>query len=91
MDPLEENINHLMQDTEVASNIDDAISVLKLKDDTDIDKHPEKRMKAAYKAFVNENLPRMKQEYPSMRMSQWKQILFKEWAKAPQNPFNSGE
>lgn len=52
------------------------------------DKHPEKRLKAAFKAYEAENLPRIKAENPSMRMSQWKQILFKEWTKSSQNPLN---
>lgn len=53
------------------------------------DKHPEKRMKAAYKAFEEANLPRIKAENPSLRLSQWKQILFKEWQKSPENPLNA--
>lgn len=52
------------------------------------DKHPEKRLKAAFKAYEADNLPRIKAENPSMRLSQWKQILFKEWTKSPQNPLN---
>lgn len=46
-------------------------------------------MKAAYKAFEAENLPRIKAENPTLRMSQWKQILIKEWNKSPQNPMNN--
>lgn len=56
--------------------------------DTATDRHPEKRLKAAFKAYESENLPRIKAENPSMRLSQWKQILFKEWTKSPQNPLN---
>lgn len=46
-------------------------------------------MKAAYKAFEAENLPRIKSENPSMRLSQWKQMLQREWTKSPQNPLNN--
>lgn len=53
------------------------------------DKHPEKRMKAAFKAFEAANLPRIKAENPSMRLSQWKQLLYKEWLKSPENPLNA--
>lgn len=53
------------------------------------DKHPEKRMKAAFKAFEAGNMPRIKAENPSMRLSQWKQLLFKEWLKSPENPHNA--
>lgn len=56
--------------------------------DNEEDKHPEKRMRAAYKAFEAANMSRIKAENPSMRLSQWKQILMKEWNKSPDNPFN---
>ena len=52
------------------------------------DRHPERRMKAAYKAFEEEALPRLKQENPGMRLSQLKHMLHKEWTKSPQNPHN---
>lgn len=45
-------------------------------------------MRAAYKTFEANNLPRIKAENPSLRMSQWKQMLMKEWNKSPDNPFN---
>ena len=54
----------------------------------DADSHPEKRMRAAYQTFEDENLPRIKQENPTLRLSQLKQILKKEWTKSPSNPFN---
>ena len=53
-----------------------------------VDKHPEKRMKAAYEDFENERLPQLKAENPSMRLSQLKQMLRKEWQKSPDNPLN---
>lgn len=62
--------------------------VYSVKGDDD-DRHPEKRMKAAYKAFEAENMKRIKAENPTMRMSQWKQILHKDWTKSPENPINA--
>lgn len=53
-----------------------------------LDKHPEKRLKAAYTAFEAENLPRLRAENPSMRLSQVKQLMNKEWMKSPNNPIN---
>jgi len=53
-----------------------------------VDSHPEKRMKSAYDAYELENLPKLKQEYPTLRLSQLKQLLKKQWMKAPENPFN---
>ena len=35
--------------------------------DSGVDKHPEKRMKAAYEEFENRRLPQLKQENPNMR------------------------
>ena len=53
-----------------------------------VDKHPEKRMKAAYEAFEKERLPQLKVEKSNMRLSQLKQIMKKEWMKHPDNPLN---
>lgn len=54
----------------------------------DMDRHPERRMKAAFAAYEEENMPRLKKENPNMRLSQLKQMLKKEWVKAPENPLN---
>jgi len=54
----------------------------------ELEKHPEKRMKAAFLKFEEENLPILKQENPNMRLSQLKQMLKKDWMKSPQNPMN---
>lgn len=85
--PLEENFNHVMADVHVASNIDQAISVLKVADN-DEDRHPEKRMKAAFKAYEDAQLPIIKAQNPSLKLSQLKQIIFKDWQKSPENPLN---
>ncbi|XP_017491791.1 PREDICTED: coiled-coil domain-containing protein 124-like [Rhagoletis zephyria] len=84
---IEENLNRSMADVEIATNVDQALAALSVKDDEE-DKHPEKRMRAAYRAFEAANLPRIKAENPSLRMTQWKQLLMKEWNKSPENPFN---
>ncbi|KAK1342511.1 hypothetical protein QTO34_015276 [Cnephaeus nilssonii] len=52
------------------------------------DRHPERRMRAAFTAFEEEQLPRLKQENPNMRLSQLKQLLKKEWLRSPDNPMN---
>ena len=53
-----------------------------------VDKHPEKRMKAAYEEFESVRLPQLKAENPNLRLSQLKQMLRKEWMKSPDNPLN---
>ncbi|CAK1544385.1 unnamed protein product [Leptosia nina] len=85
--PLQENLNRLQIEGESARSVDEAISILSEKGD--IDKHPEKRLKAAYTAFEESNLPRLKSENPTLRLSQLKQLLRKEWLKSPQNPQNN--
>lgn len=87
--PLEENVNRIIPEegTVEARTIEDAISVLSTGPE-DVDRHPERRMKAAFAAYEEENMPRLKMENPNMRMSQLKQQLKKEWMKAPENPMN---
>ncbi|CAF0843647.1 unnamed protein product [Brachionus calyciflorus] len=84
---LIENVNRIQIEGEVARNVDEAISILN-ESQTSVDLHPEKRMRAAYLEFEEENLERLKKEYSNMRLSQIKQILKKEWMKSPKNPMN---
>ncbi|ALC46066.1 CG6013 [Drosophila busckii] len=86
-DVIEENLNRSLAGSSIATNVDEALAVLSVNENED-DKHPEKRMRAAYKTFEANNLPRIKAENPTLRMSQWKQLLMKEWNKSPDNPFN---
>ena len=53
------------------------------------DRHPEKRMRAAYKRFEERELPLLKKEYPYLKFSQLQQLLFKKWKKSPENPLNT--
>jgi len=85
--PLEENINRMVVDGDEARGIDEAISVLSVKE-AKVDKHPEKRVKAAYQEFEDRNLPILKKENPNLRLSQLKQMLKKDWMKSPENPLN---
>ncbi|CAL1278906.1 unnamed protein product [Larinioides sclopetarius] len=85
--PLEENVNRLQVEGEVARSVDDAIAVLSIGNEK-VDLHPEKRVKAAYQAFEERNLPILKAENPNLRLSQLKQMLKKDWMKSPENPLN---
>lgn len=85
--PLEENINRLTLDSEVATNVDEAINLLSTAQVAE-DKHPEKRMKAAFTAFEERMMPELKAQNPTLRLSQLKQLLRKEWQKSPENPLN---
>ncbi|XP_069864079.1 coiled-coil domain-containing protein 124 isoform X2 [Dipodomys merriami] len=86
--PLEENLNRRPSEEGrvEARTIEDAIAVLSVAEEAD--RHPERRMRAAFAAFEEVQLPRLKQENPNMRLSQLKQLLKKEWLRSPDNPMN---
>lgn len=52
------------------------------------DRHPEKRMKAAYKAYEEKMMPEMKQTYPGLKRQQYLDKIFASWKKSPENPMN---
>lgn len=85
--PLEENINRLQTEGLQARSVEEAIAVLSMKE-AEVDRHPERRMKAAFTAYEEANMARIKSENPTLRMSQLKQILRKEWMRSPENPLN---
>lgn len=76
------------EDTIDARTIDQALSFLEVAD-TEEDQHPEKRRKAAFLAFEERELPRLKEEKPGLKQSQYREKLFKLWQKSPENPMNS--
>ncbi|KAF5386841.1 hypothetical protein D9615_002010 [Tricholomella constricta] len=53
-----------------------------------IERHPERRFKAAYEAYQERELPRLKDEHPGLRLQQYKDLLYKQFQKSPDNPFN---
>jgi ribosomal protein L12E/L44/L45/RPP1/RPP2 len=80
-----------------ARNIDDAIDLMVVATASTtstaaaaaaVERHPERRAKAAYLAYEERELPRLKEEHKGLRLTQLKQILWKNWQKSPENPFN---
>ena len=67
--------------------IESALDVLSVGDDLP-DGHPEKRRKALYNAFLERQLPIMKEEHPGLRLNQYKERIFELWQKSPENPVN---
>jgi len=53
-----------------------------------IEKHPERRFKAAFNAYVDRELPNIREEQPGLRLQQYRDLLFKQFQKSPENPFN---
>ena len=54
----------------------------------DDDRHPEKRLKAAYREYEEAHWDELKADNPSLRHSQLKELLWRQWQKAPSNPLN---
>ncbi|KAF7260633.1 hypothetical protein EG68_02677 [Paragonimus skrjabini miyazakii] len=55
---------------------------------TDLDRHPERRLKAAYIAYEQKMMPIIREENPGLRTSQLKQMIYKKFQTAPENPKN---
>ncbi|KDQ18680.1 hypothetical protein BOTBODRAFT_103986 [Botryobasidium botryosum FD-172 SS1] len=82
-----------------ATGIDDALELLSIvgaKTDkasvgqaaAGIEQHPERRYKAAFEAYQERELPKLKVEHPGLRLNQYKELLHKKFLKSPDNPFN---
>ncbi|KAL2352764.1 hypothetical protein BJ546DRAFT_987422 [Cryomyces antarcticus] len=73
-----------------ATGIDNALDALSLTKDNNadkIDRHPERRFKAAYAAFEERRLDEMKDE-KGLRRNQKVDQIRKEFERHPENPFN---
>jgi hypothetical protein len=73
-----------------ASGIDNALDALSLTggDSSKVEKHPERRFKAAYAAFEARRLPEIEEENPGLRRQQRIDLCRKEFDKSEENPFN---
>jgi hypothetical protein len=70
-----------------ASGIDDALSLLEVSTGSG-DKHPEKRVKASFESWSEKRLAELKKENSLLRLSQYNELLQKEWKRSPENPMN---
>nr|BAN64269.1 conserved hypothetical protein [Babesia bovis] len=89
------NINHInLQERQMleehdidlvkASGLDEVLEALSIGPRKDV--NAEKRMKAAYDAFSEAKMAELKEEYPNLKYSQYKDMIFKAWKKSPSNP-----
>ncbi|TFY77237.1 hypothetical protein EWM64_g6770 [Hericium alpestre] len=53
-----------------------------------IERHPERRFKGAFEAYQERELPNLRKEHPGLRLQQYKDLLYKQFQKSPENPFN---
>jgi len=88
-----------LQESFSATGIDDAIDLMEIvtaKTDkastgaaaAGLERHPERRFKAALEAYTERELPQLKQDHPGLRLNQYKELLYKQFQKSPDNPFN---
>lgn len=73
-----------------ATGIDNALDALSLtsKDTSKIDRHPERRVKAAYAAFEARRMPEIEEENKGLRRQQRIDLCRREFEKSEENPFN---
>jgi hypothetical protein len=75
-----------------ASGIDNALDALSLTGgaDSKVERHPERRFKAAYTVFEQRRLAEMEGDGTGqgLRLNQKKEKIRKEFEKSPDNPFN---
>lgn len=75
-----------------ATGIDDALDALAITTSdgktVTVDRHPERRFKAAYAAYKERRLPEVKEEHKGLRLNQMVELIKKEFDKHPDNPFN---
>ena len=97
LDPLMANTASMMVDDELvgreankarmeeegATGIDDALSLLNVGDAVTL-----RSTKALYNAFEEQMMPVVKEEYPGLRMTQYKEKIWQIWKRSPENPNN---
>jgi len=74
-----------------ATGIDNALDALSLASNNPsekVDRHPERRYKAAYAAYEARRLPELEEEQKGLRRQQRIDVIRKEFEKSPDNPFN---
>lgn len=71
-----------------ARTVEEAIAKMTVAENLPVDRHPEKRLKALFKAFEEAELPKLKEEKPGLTHTQYKDLIWKLWKKSPDNPLN---
>ncbi|KAI9780970.1 MAG: hypothetical protein M1839_006409 [Geoglossum umbratile] len=75
-----------------ATGIDNALDLLSLTTapagSQKVERHPERRFKAALAAYEARRMPEIEAENPGLRLQQRKEVVRKEFEKSKENPFN---
>jgi hypothetical protein len=79
--------NHLEEeDYEDARGLDAAVGLMAIGGKTD--EHPERRQKAMFNAYSETQLIQMREDFPGLKLSQYKERIFNAWNKSSENPKN---
>jgi len=92
---IEANVNRMVAEEKAehgdayveARSVGEALDKLSV-DGEKVDRHLEKRMKAAFKVYEEKRMPELREDFPTLKLSQLKDVLWKEWQKSPENPYN---
>jgi len=76
--------NKASDEENVASGIDGALASL----DVGAGSSNSAPAKGLYKAYEERMMPEMKEDYPGLKLSQYKEKIFQKWKKSPENPAN---
>lgn len=81
-----------MIETASASNIDDALNVFVFGGADGPTTSEQMSAKSAYRAFCDQEKPKLRDEKPGLRSNQYNAMLFDMWKRSPMNPFvNKGK
>jgi hypothetical protein len=80
--------NHLEEeDYEDARGLDAAVGIMAIGAGK-VDEHPERRQKALFNAYSETQLVQMREDFPGLKLSQYKDRIFNAWNKSSENPKN---
>ncbi|KAK1942953.1 Coiled-coil domain-containing protein 124-A [Phytophthora citrophthora] len=69
------NKNREQEEPLEAHSLDAALDMLGVGNEKELERHPERRLKAAFKAFEEAKLQQVKEDYPGLKLSQYKHKL----------------
>ncbi|KAK1304917.1 hypothetical protein QJS10_CPB11g02085 [Acorus calamus] len=71
-----------------AHSVEEALAKMNVSDALPSDRHPERRLKASFKAFEEAELLKLREEKPGLTLTQYRDMIWKLWKKSPDNPLN---
>lgn len=89
--PLEPNLNREQVDVEIGrgTTVQAVSAISAALGSGPIDAHPEKRMKALHAAYEERRMKELMDDKPNLKRAQYKDIIWREWLKSPENPMRT--